>query len=145
MKLLFCTLCGDIVAPDRRPRQPRHCACKTFAVWWENPQTGQLKVWAKNGARQVIPSARIVGLHNALLQDEAWKTERAYVEAALALTPDSYLFKQANSLAIKFGVGATGDVTYTNELPESARPVGSPCPCGCGSRFDPGGDAVPPA
>lgn len=44
MKVLLCLDCGDIIAPLPKAREPRLCNCERHAVWWEDPNTGQIRV-----------------------------------------------------------------------------------------------------
>lgn len=129
MKLLFCQSCSDIISPNQDARHPRWCRCGSHAVWWENPFTGEIRVHHKRAQRG---GAMLIGLHNGILSAAEMRTTRSTVEALLASTPDTYIFKQANSLVIKFAPGMSSDSAWAEALPgqQAAMPdtLGPPDP-----------------
>ena len=130
MKLLYCQACGDIVAPfPRNDRPPRRCFCGAHAVWWDNPQTGQLRVCCLTGHPLLVeelkgaplgrPSCYIIGLTNLLLHFPEERTPNTEeVQEIIDAHPASYVFKQTRSMVIRFRVGQTGDTAYA-PLPET--------------------------
>lgn len=116
MKILICAVCNDFVAP-RGTAEPRWCACARHAVWWRNPFTGAISVFDAQGARD---SAFILGLHNGYISDSLIYRHgptKARIQEILDETPDSYLFKQHNSVAVRFVPGSTGDSEWASEVP----------------------------
>jgi hypothetical protein len=119
MKLLYCQQCGDIIAPYRQVNKVRYCNCRRHAVWWENPAMGILRVCDTDGTPNGWPiqaSAYVLGLHNDFLQWPGRLDALAYTEI-LDQTPDNYLFKQQNSVIIRFRPGETGDTSWA-KLPQ---------------------------
>lgn len=115
MKLMSCAHCGDFISPYREPRRPRFCHCNAFAVWWEDPRAGVLRVWARLG-----PCDRnvwVLGINNAFLTlpepITAHDVRRVHDD-----TPDSYLFKRLGSPLIRIRPGETSDTAMAMDLPE---------------------------
>jgi hypothetical protein len=148
-KLMFCGDCGDVVSPGLRDMNPRYCECGRHAVWWRDGSKGLISVHdikfpERNGGDG--GKAWVIGLHNHILQmgglmantslraytpnedpDMPYtgnhRTRKAWVEQALADTPDSYLFKQVNSMVVRFAPGATSDSKWEAVVP---RPLNNP-------------------
>lgn len=134
-KLLFCAECGDVVAPSHVDKQPRFCRCQRHAVWWDDGSKGHVRVidtWVPHRSSSLGAKAWIIGIHNGLLTEGGitcdagnGQTTAAQVAALLDDTPDTYLFKRANSLVIRFTPGSTGDSNWASSLPgaDGAMPV----------------------
>jgi hypothetical protein len=124
VKLIFCEVCGDIVAPDPVARRVRECACGTHAVWWEDPQAGQLRVCYKSGHKHLVaanngaprgrPEVFVVGISNAILQfkGDAMLSADA-VQAVIDQHPESYIFRKARSLVIRIRPGDSNDTAWS--------------------------------
>jgi hypothetical protein len=142
-KLMFCGECGDVVSPGLKEHDVRWCACKRHAVWWENGAAGQLRVhdaWMVDRNAGDGGKAWVIGLHNGVLREGGFMahtgtpveevdgvtmrgnliTRRHWVERLLAQTPDSYLFKRANSLVVRIAPGASNDTAWSR-LPDVNR------------------------
>jgi hypothetical protein len=126
-KLMFCGDCGDLVTLGQKDLDPRWCACKRHAVWWVEGLKGIIRVHdTMFPARQFGHGGKawIIGLHNGLLMGSGLVadshnqvTTSALVEALLLDTPDSYIFKRANSLAIRITPGYSNDTAWAEEVP----------------------------
>ena len=147
-KILLCGECGDLVAPGLRNQQPRWCECKRHAVWWEDTSKGIIRVYDRQfRSRSNSPGGKawFVGIANSILtfpsligdphervpdtpaldspvQESNYRTRKPWVESLLAMMPDGYLFKTANSLVIRFYPGATSDSSYADRLPDGSTP-----------------------
>lgn len=63
MKVLFCEICRDIMAPPPgEDRKPRWCSCGAHAVWWEDGSVGLLYVWS-----QYVRRSWVLGIDNRFL------------------------------------------------------------------------------
>lgn len=126
MKLMLCEKCYDLVAPSSKPFVPRWCECRRHAVWWEDPAAGKLVL--HDGADHAVkpgsiydglpkggPKAWVIGISNDLILYDLNSPERA--AQSLAATPDTYLFKQRNSLVVKFRPLESGDTRWSSTLP----------------------------
>lgn len=117
MKLLHCAYCGDFISPYKTPKEPRWCQCKAYAVWWENPLTGVLRIHAKLGNYE---NAYVIGINNAFL----YLPEPISAEDVKRIDdecPDSYLFKRIHSPIIRVRPGQTNDTAWAdlpNEKPK---------------------------
>lgn len=112
MKLMSCAHCGDFISPYREPRKPRWCQCGAFAVWWEDPATGVLRVHAKIGAH-LDPNAWVLGIHNGFLTlPEPIKAH--HVAQLLNETPDSYIFRRIGSPIIRIRPGESNDTAWAS-------------------------------
>jgi hypothetical protein len=145
-KLLFCGECGDLVSPGFKNNDPRWCYCHRHAVWWRDANKGLISVhdsWMPQRNGGDGGQAWIVGLHNEVLRGRGliangpralhenpadpmaitgWTkgnlvTDKEFVENVLAVTPDTYLFKRANSLVIRFAPGSTSDSQWDATVP----------------------------
>lgn len=148
-KLLFCAECGDVVAPGQRDMSPRWCACKRHAVWWRDGRRGLLSVhdaWMPERSGGDGGKGWVIGLHNGVLTAGGLVcstgspveevpaangdgtitlrgntlTRKHWVERELADTPDSYLFKRANSLVVRIAPGASSDTQWEAGVPYPA-------------------------
>lgn len=132
MKIMYCESCGDLVVPHNEAYRPRWCGCTRAAVWWENPATGQLKVYHTTGKHCVS----VIGIHNDLLRApfpkyqgseyEHGSIQRKDMDAILEATDQHYLFKTQHSLIIRVRPGFTGDIKFTGEYPHPDKLV-PPC------------------
>lgn len=130
MKLMFCGNCGDIVSPGLADLEVRWCACRRHAVWWIDGGRGILRVHdAQMPERNGGDGGRawVLGLHNGVLHDGGLVkyghagnevTTKAQVERLIDETPDTYVFKRARSLVVRFAPGYTGDTAWS-QLPEA--------------------------
>jgi hypothetical protein len=136
VKLLFCQVCGDIVAANPEPRSVRWCRCGTHAVWWIDPTRGTLRLFERDAvwvpaaegqdpshhawSRKRSPHrAYVIGLHNGFLMFDGQHSAQS-IQAILSLTPDSYLFARQRSLIIRFRPGETTDTDWADSLPMTA-------------------------
>lgn len=115
MKLLYCQLCGDIIAPYREALSPRKCVCGTHAVWWKDVDKGILRVCdtrTSNGW-PVHAEAYVIGLTNIFL---GWPDGREMTAAVTETIIDAhekhYLFKQRRSPVIRIRPGESGDTQW---------------------------------
>lgn len=118
MKLLFCQDCGDIFSPLPGAATARYCLCKRHAVWWTDPSSGQLRCHDtraadKKKAGNWEPRAFILGITNALLRYPFPQTEEA-TRHLIDQHDASYLFKQRNSLIVRFRPGETSDTGWAD-------------------------------
>jgi hypothetical protein len=119
MKLLFCQECGDIIAPFGEANRPRWCICKRHAVWWENPQTGVLRVHDARGRDgwPIAARAWVIGMTNLFLgYPESLDADA--IQAIIDAHDDYYLFKRQRSVAIRIRPGESGDTRWA-KLPEA--------------------------
>ena len=126
-KLMFCGECGDVVSPGLNTKEVRWCQCKRHAVWWDNPHSGQIRVhdsWMPERTGGDGGQAWIIGLHNGVLtfggliadHRKNLLTKKQDVEFLLSTTPDTYLFKTANSLVVRISPGSSNDTAWS-QLP----------------------------
>lgn len=114
MKLLWADCCKSLVVPCPTPHESRYCRCGLAACWWIKPSEGILGVWHHWGHDAIS----IIGLHNGLLLAKCppgGKIDREQIADILKHTPENYLFSQAQSLVVRFNVGATSDVFFCKE------------------------------
>lgn len=118
MKLLFCEVCGDIVAPHRQALETRSCNCQRHTVWWVDPSAGVLRVNDRyghdSGTFKGWPfeaKAWVLGLHNAFL-GWPYNHDADSIKAILDATPDSYIFKTWGSVIIRIRPGESGDTRW---------------------------------
>ena len=118
MKLLFCEMCGDIVAPHRLANKPRDCACGRHAVWWVDPSSGVLRAHDRQGRSSGdlagwphVAKAWIIGLHNSFLAYPG-NHSAGTIGAILEGTPDTYIFKKWGSCVIRIRPGESGDTRW---------------------------------
>ncbi|SRR6266566_382643 len=115
MKLMWSLCCATLVVPDARNRKIRWCECKKSACWWNDADAGLFVVHAEEGA----PIPDVLGLHNGLLTipylPSFQMVQRGQIEKLLEDTPDTYLFKRANSVLIRFKPGISGDTRFTGK------------------------------
>lgn len=136
MKLLFCELCSDIIAPEPVARIPRWCRCGKHAVWWEDPARGILRLHEKGGQwkpknpeyaggpdaqpgwqRKIsVHRAWVLGLHNQFL---GWPDHhnRESIREIIARTPESYIFKTQETVIIRIRPGQSNDTDWAEALP----------------------------
>jgi hypothetical protein len=96
-------------------------------VWWTDSSAGRLAIYDKEfTGRNGSPGglAWVIGLHNGLLATggmvgavDNYVTRREDVEAILEDTPSNFLFKTANSLAVRFYPGSTSDTSWADKVP----------------------------
>lgn len=141
MKLLFCEVCHDIIAPFPREFRERSCCCGAHSVWWVNSARGELRVYSKSGVydfpnenfvggvdkqpcwqRKRSPhEAFVIGIHNGFLGLATNTITLADVNHLLATCPSTYIFKQIGSLVIRIRPGQSSDTDWSEFLP--VRPV----------------------
>lgn len=114
MKLLYCELCGDIIAPWREPRNIRYCRCETHAVWWENPAKGILRICDTrvHSGCPSKPQAWVLGITNLFIQYPDSPMSASVTEAIIDAHEDYYLFKQRRSPIIRIRPGESGDTRW---------------------------------
>lgn len=131
MKVLFCLDCGDMIAPLPKPRSIRVCNCERHAVWWENPQEGQIRVCdfgpisgrlsnelraQQCGAPMVEPRCYLIGIDNNFLLykgELGRKTIKQIAESAGA----TMMFRSWESCVVRFRPGETSDSAWS-DIPE---------------------------
>lgn len=99
MKALLCTDCFDLVALDT---SARFCKCGKCAARWEDPYKGTA-IYAEKG--DACKNCWGIGIHNHLLimdSYDSWKLA------------DGYLFKEKQSMIVKFKPGTTNDTRWTS-------------------------------
>lgn len=132
MKLVLCTDCGDIVVPSNPTGPVNSCKCGRHTVWWENPLTGDLRVYDRDRRPSTVgsemgprvtftpPACFVIGLANNWLTTPEEHLTAADYQALIDEIPASYIFKTVRSVAIRFRVGASGDTRYADKFPEWA-------------------------
>jgi hypothetical protein len=109
MKLMIAKCCGEIVVPSPQAFHPTFCLCGNSAVWWRNPQRGIISF----ANVPLFPGPEGLGLHNEFLTIPLVRPQgyihRDQIEGILLRTPESYIFKRANSVVVRFLPGATSD------------------------------------
>ena len=118
MKLLYCELCGDIIAPLRANNRARWCICGRHAVWWIDGGRGILRVhdreFADNNGRPVATQrAYILGINNDFLQCP-YDIDAETVKAINDACPDTFLFKRIGSPLIRIRPGQSGDTGWAS-------------------------------
>jgi hypothetical protein len=106
----------------------RWCACGRHAVWWRDAYRGELSVhdqWRGLDDEKGRPAAFVLGLHNGWLQHPLPTLCKEDYDQVLEETPDTYLFKKLNSVAIRIRPGHSSDTKY-DELPEPYRALTRP-------------------
>lgn len=109
MKILYAECCGELVVPYPQKDRPRFCNCNNAAVWWKDPQKGDLAVYSMNGPRYVS----VLGINNDFLQqpyppskidegEEFGCIQKEHIDAIIDRCPDFYLFKSQRSNILKF-------------------------------------------
>lgn len=136
MKVLFCLDCGDMIAPLPKPRAIRVCNCERHAVWWENPQEGQIRVCdfgpavarltneqraSVGGAPMVEPRCYLVGIDNAFLLYQG-ELGRKAIKEIYESAGSTMLFRSWNSCVVRFKPGETSDSAWS-DVPQRDEPV----------------------
>jgi hypothetical protein len=116
MKLLYCESCGDIIAPYREANKPRYCVCERHAVWWTDPTKGVLSVF-DTWKPTLPPACYIIGIHNGFLNNEQEFMREEDYRQVIRDTPESYYFKQFNTVAIRIRPGTSNDTSYAECKP----------------------------
>lgn len=116
MKVLYCTDCGDILAPYREDGIPRKCRCGRHAIWWRDGGRGLASAWDRDG---VFDAAWILGITNAFLGHRAVEMSAEDVQAIIDAHPDTYMFKTRRTCIVRIRPGRSSD-TLWQELPEEA-------------------------
>lgn len=113
MKLLMCELCGDIIAPHRKAREPRLCTCQAHAVWWEDPIRGDLRVCALGSVNgwPHVAQAWVLGITNSFLGYPK-RLDKDAIAQIVASHDDYYLFKKWESCIIRIRPGETSDTRW---------------------------------
>lgn len=128
MKLMYCELCGDIVAPYPVARITRACLCGRHVVWWEDPEQGIIRVCYKLGTIEEIRAEHgrpvgaakvwLLGITNLLLNHtDALPITADVVQQIIDLHSEHYLFKKWRSLVVRIRPGETSDSAWAS-LPE---------------------------
>lgn len=121
MKILFAECCGDLVVPDSSGKV-RWCRCKRACCWWEDVNAGKFACHSFFGSNGVS----ILGINNALLTEpltEFPAIQKHTIKRLVEETPTSYLFKQVESLIIRFRPEFTNDTRFYYQLPEGVGEV----------------------
>lgn len=117
MKVMFCTACGDIIAPygdwQANPAW-RWCRCDQAGVRWRDGDTGLLEVTSSHGPAGV----RVIGLNNQFLHAGVTGGQRNSMHwqdlhaAAARQVAAGYLFHEnrRNCWAVIIIPSAPGDV-----------------------------------
>lgn len=128
MKLLFCEICGDIIAPYRRPMLPRFCGCKRHAVWWTEPRAGILRV---NDTREPAgrmprrPKVYVLGITNLLLSCPLQSLDASVITDIIDAHEDHYLFRRWRSPIIRIRPGESNDTGWA-PIPDGEHENGWP-------------------
>lgn len=100
MKMMIAKCCGEIVIPSGSRRNAKFCLCHKSAVWWDDPNTGELAVWRIN---DFSPMPEVLGINNAFLAAPMSRlgmvdkpTLHATCEAA-----EGYLFRDLDSPIVR--------------------------------------------
>jgi hypothetical protein len=118
MKLLYCEICGDIIAPLRANNKARWCICGRFAVWWTDAQRGILRLHDSKKDEQEAdgeewrPYAYVLGINNAFLM-YAGRIDADVVKHLDEICPDTYVFKRIHSPLIRVRPGETSDTAWS--------------------------------
>lgn len=118
MKMMFARCCATLVVPHQENKVVRWCRCKESACWWHEGALGLFYVYNALGD---INRVEGLGLHNGLLQEEILPgrigcVDLLTIKNLIKETPGSYLFKQVESLIIKFRIGFTSDTTFISDI-----------------------------
>lgn len=144
-KLLFCGACHSLTPPSPYNMEPTWCSCKRHAVWWRDGQRGLISVFDSMFPARVMGGSGgcgwIIGIHNGILTEGGvvgypprtgdtindppkfgpdpgnFVTTKERVKELLDDTPDSYIFKRAESLIIRIYPGYSGDSEWAERLP----------------------------
>lgn len=116
MKLLYCQICGDIIAPFRGNLKPRWCLCERHAVWWVDGTRGILRVYDKEGPTVAGPAhynqmCYVLGINNHFLHHPG-DINAEVVKQLDVECPDSYLFKRWHSPIIRIRPGYSNDTGW---------------------------------
>lgn len=128
MKLLYCLVCGDIVAPLRVDMKPRSCACGRHHVWWRDGSQGLISVHDTHCAiddppEDVVyrppsnPRAWLLGITNSFLSWPLVGMSADDVTQIIDSHADWYLFKKIRSCVVRFRPGETADSRWERVLP----------------------------
>lgn len=119
MKLLHAMCCETIVVPNSEPFKENWCKCLKSCCWWENPWAGTFGCFSYNGISKVA----ILGLHNGLLVAHFPVFDKEYgciqgsdIKAIITNTPDNFIFKQVNSLVVRFRPGFSNDTFIVDHV-----------------------------
>lgn len=117
MKLLWARCCATLVVPHQKDFVVRWCGCRQSAVWWEDGALGKLALFNAAGSWRIEG----LGLHNDLLRfnlarEGCGTVTLPEIKTILEATPSSYVFKQVESLIIKFRPGYTNDVKFISNI-----------------------------
>lgn len=124
MKAMYCELCGFIVSPGRGNFNPSYCLCRSHRCWWVDGGAGVFRVQHLTGHPSIprpVPGAPwngepevwILGISNSFLHHRSEGTPNAEdIQAMLAATPSSYIFKKTMSNIIRIRPGQSGDTDW---------------------------------
>lgn len=110
MKILIAHCCYDLVVPKDK-NKPVYCRCGTSCVWWEDPSIGDIAVYSSE-----LDNVSLLGLTNSFIftKPQPYITKKE-MEDIIKDIPENYLFKQMNSVAVKFQPGYTGDSRFISD------------------------------
>lgn len=115
MKLLYCKLCGDMIAPFRTANKPRACNCGEYVVWWTDPDAGILRVHSHNGDRK---HGTIIGIHNCLLNHDPAPTISEIKNMAKGIHFDPHSkFGLTGSMVVRLHPGESLDTSWADKVP----------------------------
>ena len=115
MKLLYCTQCGDMIAPYRGNYRPRYCCCERFAVWWRDGDRGQLSVHDTEGSKC---GAWVLGITNSFLQFPLISMTPEVIQEIIDSHGDNYLFKTLRSCIVRISPGGSNDTQWEDAVPK---------------------------
>lgn len=120
MKMLFAECCGSIVVPGNAAFDARSCRCGRSRCWWDDPTAGRFGCYSSLG----IDAVSVLGLHNGLLRESFQAIGVIQGDAMRRIideTPDNYIFKQAQSLIIRFKPGFSNDTRFIEKSEDIPR------------------------
>jgi hypothetical protein len=128
VKLLYCEVCGDIIAPYRQAYQVRWCDCRRHAVWWVDPAQGVLRAHDSRGRIDNCvctgwpfeAKAYVLGITNLFLSGPDVPQTPEYMQQIIDAHDDYYLFKRRNQVIVRLRPGESGDTRWA-ALPEQTQ------------------------
>lgn len=111
MKIMLCEHCYNLVVPSNTEKEVKWCSCRQSAVWWKNPETGELGIYGSESDK-----ISVIGLHNRLLTAECSPlVTTTKIKEIIESTKESYLFKSQETLVIRVRAGITNDIELITE------------------------------
>jgi hypothetical protein len=120
MKLLFCMICNDFVAPRRRPFAPASCMCGRHTIWFTDPDNDNA------GRRMVVLDAKGQNSRASILRLQIRFTDplgdSTAEEIAELIAASDQRFRDQNSLIIRSSIDNAPDVFWDRGEPENRAP-----------------------